>query len=381
MIKVGISCYKLEEASENEMAGIGRHLFKLLEEISIKPELQKEFRFYLYFKSRIPDILFLNNPIFIKKVAKLPFFLPFLRPSFNIYFHIALPIYCLIDRVAVTFFPSFMLPAFFLGKSIVVLTNDVYYEYKYGDLPLRYKISYMLFSNWAARRASMITAYTNFAKKEIKKYFRMKDERIEVVPLGIDTDYIKSFLEKNPIPKENLLLYVGQGFPRRHLKETIFAFEKVSAKLNNFNFVIIGKDKYNPPIIEKLIKKTNERLGRRAIVHFNSVKEKELLEFYHKAKVLVYVSSCEAMGLPPIEALAAKTAPIVADNGLTREIFGENAFFVEDPKNIDSFSDKIEEAFTNSQKYNQIIENQMMILSKYTWQKHLDQMLNLFRVQ
>src|SRR3990167_3005096 len=133
MIKIGVDCYKLEDSAGSVRAGVGRHLYKLLEQISMRPELVKEFKFYLYFKSHIPaDILFLNNPIFVKKVAKLPFFLPFFRPSFNIYFHIALPFFALKDRINVTFFASFMLPALFITKSIVLLTNGILL----GTLPL-----------------------------------------------------------------------------------------------------------------------------------------------------------------------------------------------------------------------------------------------------
>ena len=113
--------------------------------------------------------------------------MPFFRPSFNIYFHIALPFFALKDRINVTFFASFMLPAFFITKSIVVLTNDIYYEYKWGSLPKKYKIAYRLFSNWGARHASQITTQTNASRDEISKYFKISKEKISVAPLGVDS--------------------------------------------------------------------------------------------------------------------------------------------------------------------------------------------------
>ena len=48
------------------------------------------------------------------------------------------------------------------------------------------------------------------------------------------------------------ILYVGQAFPRRHLRETLLAFEKISPQYLDLKFIAIGNDKYNPPIIEKL---------------------------------------------------------------------------------------------------------------------------------
>ncbi|MEX2052703.1 MAG: hypothetical protein WD898_00545, partial [Candidatus Paceibacterota bacterium] len=68
MLKIGIEC----ESIEDQTWGVGRMITKLLEEISKRPELQKEFRFFLYFKARIPNLPYLDNPIFIKKVVKVP---------------------------------------------------------------------------------------------------------------------------------------------------------------------------------------------------------------------------------------------------------------------------------------------------------------------
>lgn len=379
MIKVGIACHKLANPSENEnqAAGIGRHLYKFLEEISKRQELQKEFRFYLYFDNRIPDIHFLNGPIFIKKVAKLPFFFPLFRPSYNIFFHITLPFYTLKDKVDITFFPSFMLPAFFLGKSAAVLTNDVYYEYTKGTLPFKYKISYMLFSNWAAKRATRIITYTNTAKNEIVKYFKVKPEKIDVIPLGVDADYISSYA--NGIKKENLILYVGQAFPRRHLKEKIIAFKKVAPEFPNLKFHAVGTDNYNPPIISQLVEKTNQELGSQQIIYENSVSDQKLMDLLHKAKLILYVSSSEAMGLPPIEALAANTPAVVAENDLTKEIFGNNAFFVNNPENTDSIAQTISTTLKDTEKQKEIVDNREEVLSKYTWKKNVDLTLNLFR--
>ena len=58
MYKIGIEC----ESIEDQSWGVGRIVKKLLEEISKRPELQKEFKFFLYFKSKIPDLPYLDNP-------------------------------------------------------------------------------------------------------------------------------------------------------------------------------------------------------------------------------------------------------------------------------------------------------------------------------
>lgn len=379
MIKVAIECHKLESPSANERAGIGRTLYKFFEEINKHPKLKDEFRFYLYFKGFIPNIPFLENKIFVKKIAKLPFFIPFFRPSFNIFFHIALPFFCWKDKINVTFFPSFMMPAFFTGKSIAVLTNDIYYEYTKGTLPLKFKISYRLFANRAARQATYITPFTHYAKREIIKCFKLKPEKVEVVPLGIDSEQIMSYANRNKIKNKNYILYVGQAFPRRHLKETILAFEKIAYEFPRLNLIAIGHDKYNPPIIKNLVAQVNKNLGKEKIFYRKSVNEEELLRLYFEAQLLIYISSSEAMGLPPIEALAANTPAVVADDPLTHEIFGDNAFFVKNPDDINSIAHTIREALNDKDKKIKIVNNKDKVLPKYTWPKHTKQMLDIFK--
>jgi len=330
--RIGIDCYKLEDSTGATRAGVGRHLYKLLEEISQREELLKEFKFYLYFKAAIPsNIPFLDNPIFVKKVAKLPFFLPFFRPSFNVYFHVVLPFYALKDKIDATFFASFMLPALFVTKSIVVLTNDIYYEYKQGSLPLKYRIAYRLFSNWAARRATQITTQTFASRDEITKYFKIPLDKISVAPLGVDAVEYKPM---KGVDKKNYILYVGQAFPRRHLRETLLAFERVASEFSNLKFIAVGVDKYNPPILENLVKDINKRVGDR-IIWRQGVDDNELKKLYQEARLFTYISSSEAMGLPPLEALAAGTVPVVADTATTREIFKDSAYFADDPDNFD----------------------------------------------
>lgn len=345
----------------------------MLEEISKKPELQKEFRFYLYFKSQIPDDAFLANPIFVKKVLKLPF----LRPSFNIFFHILLPFAYLKDRLDAMFFASFMLPAFFSGKSLVVLTNDIHYEYTKGNLPWRYKLAYRLFSNWAARRATLLTTFTQAAKDEIVNLFKVKPQRITVNYLGVD---FFAQTRNYKLEPKTYLLYVGQALPRRRVKETIQAFEILAPKLPELKLVVIGEDKYNPPVLKKLTETINKKLGSVRIIYHDYIKrDEDLVRLYSQAKLFIYISSSEAMGLPPLEALAYGTPPIVKDNPLNREIYQGNAFYVQNEKDPVEISETIEKALNDEPKQKEIIQNASQILNKFSWQKHTERFLEIIR--
>ena len=186
MMKVGIEC----ESIEAHQWGVGRIVSKLLEDISRRPDLAGEFKFYLYFKSRIPDLPYLENPIFVKILvgksvesitpggtAALPF---------SLYYYLLLPLRLRSDELDATYFPNYMLPMLFTGRSVVDLTEDVYYEAHDGSNPFLWRLGFKVFCWWAARRGTRIETFSESSKKELTKLFRIPADRIAVNYHGVN---------------------------------------------------------------------------------------------------------------------------------------------------------------------------------------------------
>lgn len=373
-MRIGIECHNLE----NQRWGIGRNLEKLLSNIvqfkKTRPELIKGLEFFLYFRSFIPDDDFLKDPIFKCRVLK------FIRPSFNIFYHILIPLQYKKDKLDGIFFPGYMLPPLFKGKSLVTLTNDAYYEFKYGVLPWRYRLSYGLFSKWAAKKATKITTYSGFAKNELMKIYGIKPERISVNPLGVefrDELGIKSY--ESGENNSKYLLYVGQAFPRRRVLESIVGFSKIAKKYQDINFIVVGKDKYKKPVLKELVNFLNKKLGRERIIYKDYVSNEELIEFYKKALAMVYISSSEAFGLPPIEILQYKVPSLMKKPGPGPEIFGENAFYIENETNIDEIARIMSEVIEDKEKRSLIAKKSQEIIKKFNWPNHTEKFITTIK--
>ena len=360
MLKIGIECENLEDPKSRW--GVGQITLNLLQEYATNPEWQKKFKLYLYFKNSIPGDEVFKNTIFIKRVLGFP--------SFNVFYHILMPLRAMVDRLDWMFFPAYMLPPLYLGRSVVMLTNDVYYEYKYGNLPFRYKLAYRLFTNWAAIWASKILAISETSKKEVAKLYGINPDKIFVAHLGVNLLKNQSLetkaLDFRPLAF-SYILYVGQMFPRRHAKETILAFKKIAPEFTDLKFIFVGKDKYQPSVIENMIKQVNQGLGSERIIHYDYLEKRENIEkLYSGAKALIYVSDHEAFGLPPLEALGFGVPPVIADNELGHELFGEYAFYVKslDP---DGIADGIQRALTETGKIEKIKNSGPEFVKKYNW--------------
>src|SRR5207247_6989397 len=180
------------------------------------------------------------------------------------------------------------LPMSFRGRSMVTLTPDNYYEMHRRNLTFGGRLTLRIFGTWAARHATRIIAVSKASTGELAKLFKIEASRIAVIPNGVDSP--ASTPASNPESSNGYLLYVGQAFPRRHLKETILAFERIVSEFPHLKLVAVGKDKYKPPIIAKLAQDVNERLKREAIVRHDYVPEDELWSQYEEARALTSVS-------------------------------------------------------------------------------------------
>jgi len=115
-------------------------------------------------------------------------------------------------------------------------------------------------------------------------------------------------------------------------------------------------------------------------MHYDYIeKDEDLRSLVAGAKLFIYISTSEAMGLPPLEALALGTPPLVKDNELNKEIYEGNAFYVQDEINPRQIALAIEQALSNREKTERIIQNSQRIVSKFDWSKHTEKLLQIFR--
>ncbi|MEK7616028.1 MAG: glycosyltransferase [Patescibacteria group bacterium] len=311
MIKIGIEC----ESGEGDSWGIGRTVKELIKNL---PKTE-EFKFIYYYKGKIP--------------------------SFSLYYYIILPIKIWLTKPDIVFFPNYMLPYGIFCKTIVALTEDLHREMHGKDLPFRYRLAYKIFSNHAARKATMISVYSKTSGKNVAKLFGIDSRRIFVNYLGITPS-------SPPYDKGEggYVLYVGQMFPRRHARETILACKKLGVKL-----IVVGVDKYNPKL-------------NLDVEYYERVTDEKLEELYKNARLFVYVSDTEAFGLPPLEALARGVRPVVADTDVAHELLGDYAIYCQ--PTVDGIADGISRGLAMPKP---------ALTNNFSWKAHTDRFLQLCR--
>lgn len=364
---IAIECRSIEDKAW----GVGRSTAKFLEEIYKNPEMADDFQFILYFHRKIPDFEFLNSPKFSKKVL-CPGIFKYI--PFYIYYFVLVPIISLLDGVYITYYPNYMLPIIHLGKSIVVLTEDVYQEARNKNVKLRHRLAYLIFATWASWFATKIMAVSETSKIEVSKLFKINPKRIFANAHGVD--FSKNIAGDDMIIRDpNLYMTLGQAFPRRHMKEIFEAFDKLAEENSKIKLIAIGVDKYNPHILKEKSDSINLKHGRQVINYKEYISDKELHLLYKEASYCLYISFNEAFGIPPVEALANGCVPIIANTEVSHEIFQNNAFFINQEHSWQNIFETIFSAQNNIIKKDDILKYKEKIMSKYTWIKHAERLI------
>lgn len=170
----------------------------------------------------------------------------------------------------------------------------------------------------AARRADMVVSVSDFSRREMQKYYGLDPSRIPVCYEGSDhilahgpDDRILDRLNLRDTP---YFLGVGIYALNKNLDGTLEALKQ--SGLQGVKLVATGKRRLD--VHNKLAVVTDENL-----VDTGHITDNELRALYDHALALVYPSTYEGFGLPPVEAMQCGCPAIVSDHDVLVEIGGD----------------------------------------------------------
>jgi glycosyltransferase involved in cell wall biosynthesis len=163
-------------------------------------------------------------------------------------------------------------------------------------------------------RAKKIICVSEFEKNLVKKDFNLQDERLTIIPNGIN---IRMINEARPFSIDrNLILYLGRLDRYKHIDSTVRAM----TYLPDFDFYIIGRSGNYKENLHKLIKSLN--LENRVKI-LDRVSDQDKYRWLKTCSVFINLSDTEAFGITVLEAIAAGKSVIVNNSGGLREFVGK----------------------------------------------------------
>jgi len=368
-MRIGIDARMLGK----EQTGIGLYIKNLIENIA---KLDEENEYVLFLRKKQFDEFKLPGKNFKKVLADYRWY------SFSEQFQFLFKLY--LKRLDLMHFPSFNAPIFYFKKRVTTihdLTPKYFPGHKMNSF-FRKLASDIVFlrSILASERIIAVSEYT---KKEILKFYKIRAEKIEVIYQGIpnancglnfklsDSQFFQKYEIKKPY-----IFYTGVWRNHKNIVGLIFAFDILRKKYKKDISLILGgkEDPFYPEV-----RRNWENLGLGDdIITPGFIENEEMGLFLKNAELFVLPSFVEGFGFGPLEALSYKTPVAVSDAGAMPEVLGDAALYF-DPNDSKDIAKKINRLFEDGNIRKIILENGEKRLKRYNWVECAKKTLKIYK--
>ena len=365
---------------EGRRTGVGRYLSNLLR---IWGSEYKSHHYHIYFRNELSDDPFLEeNNVSATLVPNSKLF--DLGPVWeNLYLPHALRKN---KNAEVYFSPLYTLPVYPLKCKQVVTIFDISYVAHPEWFPKKQLASINTLTGPTVRKADVILTGSEATKKEIIKYFDVKDEKIHVTNLGVDKKFVdlgkrsSKELEASVRNKYQLsgkvVLFVGLIMNRRNLPALMEAVSNIIKKTGEtITLVVIGKNHTYPYFdIDELAAQHNMTENFRWVIYTS---DEEIFGFYKSADVFVCSSLYEGFNITPLEALFLNVPVICSNLSSLPEVVGDAAYYLEDPRDPKEMADAIETVLFDTNLQEELIKKGNNQAKKFSWERCASETINI----
>ena len=302
------------------------------------------------------------------------------------YMHCWVPGSVLLKNIDLIHFPANIVPIFSPCLSVVTILDMMFVRY-----PESYDSDYLKFANLffplSARRADKIITISEFSKKDIVRFCKVPEEKVEVVYLGVEPEFFhvdansaSAFVSSQyGLGQKPYVFFAGEIGPRKNLDNLIRAIAqlKVMPKCNQIELVLVGERRASDYLsyLEILI----EELGLTGDVRWLDFVPRSHLRYILKtARISAFVSLCEGFGLPIIEAMACGT-PVICSNVSSMPEIAGNAAVIVDPRDVGQIADGIFSMLTQPDLRDEFVARGKKRALHFTWENTAVKTIGIYK--
>lgn len=167
-----------------------------------------------------------------------------------------------------------------------------------------------------------VIACSQYMKEEIKNIFTLPEDKIEVIPNGIDMDSFnlqfdkEEFRKKYALDDEKIIFCIGRHVYEKGVQLLIEAAPDIINNCENTKFIIAGKGEMTEGLKERV-----RGLGlEKKILFVGYMENEEKIKMYKVADAAVVPSLYEPFGIVALEAMAAGCPVVISDVGGLKEL-------------------------------------------------------------
>ena len=233
------------------------------------------------------------------------------------------------------------------------------------------------------QRANRVITISEFSKSEITKYLGFPENKIDVIPLGVDARYYQriSDVEKKFTLQElgittPFFLFLGSIQPRKNLVRLLEAHAKLPISLaREYPLVIAGKLTWDDG---KTLAAINQAASEGRAKWLNYITEEQKRCLLQSATALTFVSLYEGFGLPIAEAFASEL-PVVTSNCTSMPEVAGNAAIVVNPNNTQDITAALEGLIQDSTLIRKLKTEGLMRSHLFSWEENAKKTFSIYQ--
>lgn len=356
-MRIGIDLHSVTEF----MQGSRTYIVNLVEHL-LKLDKDNEYYLYITHRNTATEDHFRQENVHFRRVVP---HLKFVRIP------VSLPVILAKDKIDV-FHCQYMAPPI-LKIPYVVAIHDIIHEYLPQYYPKTLGTLMRMVYPMSARRAQRVLTISKNSKEDLKKFYRIPENRIVVTYLAAADDFrtippdktTNQVLARYGIDGE-YVLFVGRLEPRKNISGLISAFHAVLQYGNvPYKLVIAGMKDYQHEQLYSLV--TSLDLEK-SVIFTGRVEDNDLPLLYNGASLFVYPSFAEGFGIPPLEAMACGVPVITSDVSSLPEVVGDAGILI-NPNDIQELSTAIYTVLSDKSLQAKMKTKGLARAGEFTWGK------------
>lgn len=284
-------------------------------------------------------------------------------------------------KIDVVHFPAYTGSLADVGSNVVTI-HDVIHKINPAWFSKKELLLIDLPIQIAIKKAKKIIAVSESTKRDIIKYYKVKEDRISVTLEAADSSFmpIKDASLIGPVKNKyainsEFILYVGVLFKRRNIDRLLEAFSMLKHKGDiEHKLVIVGLGKEYSNLdyyIEKYSLKDD-------VIYLGYVEQSDMPILYNAASFFVYPSLYEGFGLPVLEAMSCAKAVITSNVSSMPELIGDTGLLV-NPYNTQELYEAMSKLIKDDDFRGRLGLAALERSKNFSWDKMAEETINIYR--
>jgi glycosyltransferase involved in cell wall biosynthesis len=234
------------------------------------------------------------------------------------------------------------------------------------------RVVYRIANKLAFKTASGVIAISETTRRDAARFFGVKQDRIQAIPLGVEPRFsaspgpeVDAVRAKYRLP-DQYVLYVGTNKPHKNLVRLIEAWAIIHRKAGPRHVLVIaGYWDGRYPEARKLAER-QDLSG--AVLFTGPVDDGDLPALYTGASLFVFPSLYEGFGLPVLEAMACGTPVACSTTDALKEVAGDAASLF-DPLDSGVIADCLMSLISDPESLRSLKESGLERARMFSWKK------------